>query len=107
VSLCHRNGLLLVQVSGLHGAGKPPGPGASAGNHWIHVHLAGDQEPTGALRALTGNPALTVLIRPDRVVAATGTQAAPLRLPWSIPASPVRPPGRAISSPSNVTNPVT
>ena len=107
VSLCHRNGLLLVRVSGLHGAGKPPGPGASAGNRWIQVHLAGDQEPTGALRALTANPALTVLIRPDRVVAATGTQAAPPRLPWSIPASPVPPPGRAISSPSNVTNPVT
>ena len=103
VSLCHRNGLLLVQFSGPHGAGNRQGPGAPATNRWIHARLAGDPEPS-ALRALTGNPALTVLIRPDRVVAATGTQAAPPRLPWSVPASPLPP--SAWRSPS-VTNPVT
>ena len=107
VSLCHRNGLLLVQFSGPHGAGNRQGPGAPAGSRWIHARLAGDREPPAALRAVTGNPALTVLIRPDRVVAATGTQAAPPRPPWSVPAAPVPPPSRAISSPPNVANPVT
>jgi 3-(3-hydroxy-phenyl)propionate hydroxylase len=106
VGLCHGNGLLLVRVSGPDGAGHPQEPGAP-GNRWIHVHLTGDQEPPGALRAVTGNPALTVLIRPDRVVAATGTQAAPPRPPWSVPAAPVPPSSRAISSPPNVTDPVT
>ena len=106
VSLCHRNGLLLVQFSGPHGAGNRQGPGAPATNRWIHARLAGDPEPS-ALRALTGNPALTVLIRPDRVVAATGTQAAPPRLPWSVPASPLPPSAWRSPSPPNVTNPVT
>jgi 3-(3-hydroxy-phenyl)propionate hydroxylase len=107
VGLCHRNGLLLVQFSGPHGAGNPQGPGAPAANGWVHVRLAGDQQLPGVLRALTGNPALTVLIRPDRVVAATGTQAAPPRLPWRIPASPIAPRNSTIPSPPNVTTLVT
>ena len=107
VGLCRRNGLLLVRLSGSPGAGNPQGSGATAGNRWVHVHLAGDQEPSGALRTITGNPALTVLIRPDGVVAAMGSRAALPGLTWSIPAGPVTPPSRAISSSPNVTNPVT
>jgi 3-(3-hydroxy-phenyl)propionate hydroxylase len=107
VGLCRRSGLLLVRFSGPHGAGKPQGSGAPAGNRWVHVRLAGDRRSPGALRALTANPALTVLIRPDRVVAAIGSRAGLPRLPWSIPAGPVPPPSRAISSSPNVTNPVT
>jgi 3-(3-hydroxy-phenyl)propionate hydroxylase len=96
VGLCRRNGLLLVRFSGPPGAGSPQGSGAPAGNRWVHVRLAGDREPSGALRALTANPALTVLIRPDRVVAAIGSRAGPPSLPWSIPAGPVhRPAGRS------------
>ena len=45
------------------------------------------------LRALAADPALTVLVRPDRVVADVGTRSRPPRLPWSIPAAaaPERP----------------
>jgi 3-(3-hydroxy-phenyl)propionate hydroxylase len=90
--LCHRTGLLLVRFSGSPGAGNPHGHGTQAGNPWMHIHLAGDQEPSGALRALTGNPALTVLIRPDRVIAAIGHRAGLPRLPWNIPDGPSRAP---------------
>ena len=107
VGLCRRNGLLLVRFSGSPGAGNPQGSGAPAGNRWVHVRLAGDREPSGALRALTGDPAFTVLIRPDRVVAAIGSRAGLPCLPWNIPAGSVTPPSRAISSSPNATNPVT
>ena len=48
--------------------------------------------PAG-LRALAADPALTVLVRPDRVVAAAGTRSRRPRLPWYIPAAagPERP----------------
>ena len=51
-----------------------------------------DATPAG-LRALVADPALTVLVRPDRVVAAVGTRSRPPRLPWYIPAAarPERP----------------
>ena len=67
-----------------------PGPGQDAG--WIDVRLADDAAPAG-LRALAADPALTVLVRPDRVVAAVGTRCRRPRLPWSIPAAagPERP----------------
>jgi 2-polyprenyl-6-methoxyphenol hydroxylase-like FAD-dependent oxidoreductase len=42
-----------------------------------------------------------------RTLCRAGTQAAPPRPPWSVPAAPVPPPSRAISSPPNVTTPVT
>ena len=59
---------------------------------WIDVRLAGDAPPAG-LRALAADPALTVLVRPDRVVAAAGTRSRLPRLPWYIPAAagPERP----------------
>jgi 3-(3-hydroxy-phenyl)propionate hydroxylase len=85
---CRRHGLVLVRIS-------PPGtepPGAQLDAGWIDVRLAGDAAPAG-LRALVADPALTVLVRPDRVVAAVGTRSRRPRLPWSTPAAagPERP----------------
>ncbi|HEY6478914.1 MAG TPA: bifunctional 3-(3-hydroxy-phenyl)propionate/3-hydroxycinnamic acid hydroxylase, partial [Streptosporangiaceae bacterium] len=82
---CRRHGLVLARISA-PGTGTPPGPGAQQDADWIDVRLAGDATPAG-LRALAADPALTVLVRPDRVVAAVGTQSRLLRLPWSIPAA--------------------
>jgi hypothetical protein len=80
---CRRHGLVLARISA-PGTGTPPGPGARPDADWIDVHLAGDAAPAG-LRALAADPALTVLVRPDRVVAAAGTRSRLPRLPWNIP----------------------
>jgi 3-(3-hydroxy-phenyl)propionate hydroxylase len=88
---CRRHGLVLARISA-PGTGTPPGPGAQQDAGWIDIRLAGDAAPAG-LRALTADPALTVLVRPDRVVAALGTRSRLPRLPWYIPvaAGPERP----------------
>ena len=88
---CRRHGLVLARISA-PGTGTPPGPGAQQDDRWIDVRLAGDATPAG-LRAMAADPALTVLVRPDRVVAAAGTQSRLPRLPWNIPAAagPERP----------------
>ena len=88
---CRRHGLVLARISA-PGTGTPPGPGAQPDAGWIDVRLAGDAAPAG-LRALAADPALTVLVRPDRVVAAVGTRSRLPRLPWNIPAAagPERP----------------
>jgi 3-(3-hydroxy-phenyl)propionate hydroxylase len=85
---CRRHGLALARIS--TPGTEPPGPQQDAG--WIDVRLAGDPPPAG-LRALVADPALTVLIRPDRVVAAVETRSRQPRLPWNIPAAagPERP----------------
>jgi 3-(3-hydroxy-phenyl)propionate hydroxylase len=79
---CRRHGLVLARISTPET--EPPGTQQDAG--WIDVRLAGDAPPAG-LRALAADPALTVLIRPDRVVAAVGTRSRRPRLPWYIPAA--------------------
>ena len=88
---CRRHGLVLARISA-PGTGTPPGPGAQRDAGWIDVRLAGDAAPAG-MRALVADPALTVLVRPDRVVAAVGTRCRLPRLPWYIPAAagPERP----------------
>ena len=85
---CRRHGLVLARIS--TPGTEPPGTQQDAG--WIDVRLAGDAPPAG-LRALAADPALTVLVRPDRVVADVGTRSPRPRLPWSIPAAagPERP----------------
>jgi len=88
---CRRNGLVLVRISA-PGTGAPPEPAAQQDAGWIDVRLAGDTAPAGLL-ALAADPALTVLVRPDRVVADVGTRSRRPRLPWNIPAAagPERP----------------
>jgi hypothetical protein len=85
---CRRHGLVLARISAP--GTEPPSTQQDAG--WIDVRLAGDAAPAG-LRALVADPALTVLVRPDRVMAAVGTRSRRPRLPWSIPAAagPERP----------------
>jgi hypothetical protein len=79
---CRRHGLILARIS-TRGT-EPPSTQQDAG--WIDVRLAGNAPPAG-LRALAADPALTVLVRPDRVVAAVGTRSRLPRLPWNIPAA--------------------
>jgi len=85
---CRRHGLVLARISAP--GTEPPDIQPDAG--WIDIRLAGDAPPAG-LRALAADPALTALIRPDRVVAAVGTRSRPPRLPWNIAAAarPERP----------------
>jgi 3-(3-hydroxy-phenyl)propionate hydroxylase len=89
---CRRHGLVLARISRPSDTGTPPGPGAQPDAGWIDVRLAGDAPPAG-LRALAADPALTVLVRPDHVVAAVGTRSRLPRLAWNIPAAagPERP----------------
>ena len=53
------------------------------------------------MRALTANPALTVIVRPDRVTAAAGTRYRPPRLPWHNPATAGRGHAAATHPPAN------
>jgi hypothetical protein len=90
VEFCRRHGLVLVRISA-SGTGAPAGPDAN----WADVRLAAGQA-TG-LRALTARPALTVIVRPDRVIAAAGTRYRLPRQPWHIPATAAR--GHAATHP--------
>jgi hypothetical protein len=105
---CRRHGLVLTRISRASGAGAPPGPGAQPDAGWIDARLAGDAAPAG-LRALIADPALTVLVRPDRVVAAVGTRSRLPRLPWYIPASagPERPATASLAAHPESASPVT
>jgi 3-(3-hydroxy-phenyl)propionate hydroxylase len=86
VDFCHRNGLALVRVSTTAG-------GADRSADWIDARLA-DCAPPSGIRALAVNPALTVIVRPDRVIAAVEPLLRPPRLPWTVPATS-QPPTRA------------
>jgi hypothetical protein len=66
---CRRHGLVLVRISSTSGTDTPAGPGPGEDATWIDVRLAGDAPPAG-MRALVADPALTVIVRPDRVIAA-------------------------------------
>lgn len=71
--LCRRLGITLVRVTRADpGTTDPP---------WVDVHL-----PPGCatgLQALIDDPSLTVLVRPDRAIAAVATRSRPPRLPWT------------------------
>ena len=94
---CRRHGLILVRISSTSGTDTPPEPGAGEDADWIDVRLAGDAPPAG-MRALVADPALTVIVRPDRVVAAVELRYRLPRLPWYVPASAV--PGYPAPAPS-------
>ena len=89
VDFCRRHGLVLVRISSSHAAGTPGRPAADPDAGWIDVRLAGERRPAGlrALAVLGSNPALTVVVRPDRVVAAAEPRCRLPRLPWPIPAT--------------------
>ena len=57
-----------------------------------------DERRPAGMRALTADPALTVIVRPDRVVAAVEPRHRLPRLPWYVPASAV--PGYPAPAPS-------
>ena len=83
---CRRHGLALVRVSG---TGTPPRTGADPDAGWIDVRLTGDGRSAvpQALTALRSNPALTVIVRPDRVIAAVTPRHRMPYPPWPIPAA--------------------
>jgi len=83
---CRRHGLALVRVSG---TGTPPPTGAGPDAGWIDVRLTGDGRSAvpQALTALRSNPALTVIVRPDRVIAAVTPRHRMPYPPWPIPAA--------------------
>ena len=89
VDFCRRHGLVLVRISSSHAAGTPGRPAADPDAGWIDVRLAGERRPAGlrALAVLGSNPALTLVVRPDRVVAAVAPRCRLPRLPWPIPAT--------------------
>ncbi len=89
VDFCRRHGLVLVRISSSRAAGTPGRPAAGLDAGWIDVRLAGERRPAGlrALAVLGSNPALTVVVRPDRVVAAVAPRCRLPRLPWPIPAT--------------------
>src|SRR5271165_5136502 len=94
---CRRHGTVLVRISSTSGTDTPAGPGAGEDADWIDVRLAGDALPAG-MRALVADPALTVIVRPDRVVAAAEPRHRLPRLPWYVPATAV--PGYPAPAPS-------
>ncbi len=79
--LCRRQQLLLVQVSGWPEHSSPPHSRGPTEDDRVVVRLAGDRSP-GLLADLIRNPALAIVVRPDRVIAAAGSGARPPRLPW-------------------------
>ena len=83
---CRRHSLVLVRITG---TGTPPRAGADPDAGWIDVRLAGDGRPAvpQALTALRSNPALTVIVRPDCVVAAVTPRHRMPYPPWPVPAA--------------------
>ena len=86
---CRRHGLALVRISSSPGTGAPGRSGVDPDGGWIDVRLAADRRPA-CLQALAANPALTVIVRPDRVIAAVEPQCRLPRLPWPTPAAATR-----------------
>ena len=96
---CSRHGLALLRIGSSPGTGTP---GADPDADWTGVRLADDRWPA-CLQALTADPALTVIVRPDRVIAAVEPECRLPRLPWTAPATatPAYPaPARPTSRPS-------
>ena len=96
---CRRHGLALVRISSTPGTQTPGGPGPQQDTGWIDVRLAGT--PPAGMRALAAYPALTVIVRPDRVIAAAGTRCRLPHLPWHIPATTARGQAAATHPPAN------
>jgi 3-(3-hydroxy-phenyl)propionate hydroxylase len=78
---CRRHGLVLVRIGSARTS-----PQARTDSGWIDVCPADDDRPA-LMRALWSNPALTVIVRPDRVVAAVAPRYRTPHQPWAVPAS--------------------
>ncbi len=84
--LCDRYGIQLLRVRPETTPDEPAWPcssGARQPDRWIEVRLAGG-ELSGPMRALVADPALAVLVRPDRVIAAAAAGCQPPVVPWPI-----------------------
>jgi hypothetical protein len=77
VDLCKRYGLLLLRIRAAAGPDEAP-------RDWIDVRLTGKGQPSDVLHALTADPGLAIIVRPDRVVAAVAVRCRPPEVPWSI-----------------------
>ncbi len=99
VDLCRRHRLLLVKVSDTAGSAPGAAAGAPAADGWAEVCLD-DGGGAACFQALTRGPGLTIIVRPDRVIAAVATRGRLPRLPWSVPAAPVPRASQMIPRPS-------
>ncbi len=78
VDACRAHGILPIRLVGeVSGGGSDPVDGG-----WVTIQLTG---PGGGLRVLIDDPTLTVLVRPDRVIAAVTTRSRMPRPPWAAP----------------------
>jgi hypothetical protein len=87
---CERYGLALLRIRPGSVPQDNPMPlreaagGGARMTPWTDVWLpAGD--PAGPVRALLADPGLSVLVRPDRVIAAVAAGCRPPEVPWPIP----------------------
>jgi 3-(3-hydroxy-phenyl)propionate hydroxylase len=85
---CRLHRLLLVRVSGPPGTRHREQASPLATDEWASTRLTSPQE-CAALRALVDNPALAIIVRPDRVLAAVEPAYRVPRLPWHVPAETV------------------
>jgi 3-(3-hydroxy-phenyl)propionate hydroxylase len=88
VDLCRRHRLLLVKISDTAGSAPSAAAGAPAAGAWAEICLD-DDGGAACFQALTGSPGLTIIVRPDRVIAAVAPRGRQPHLPWSVPAAPI------------------
>jgi 3-(3-hydroxy-phenyl)propionate hydroxylase len=74
LALCHEHGITPVRITAE--------PDTSGDTAWVDAWLAPGR--TTRLQALVDDPSRTVLVRPDRVIAAVADRCQPPRLPWTI-----------------------
>jgi len=98
VDLCRRHRLLLVKISDAAGSAPGAAAGTPAAGGWAEV--CPDDDGSACFQDLTGDPGLTIIVRPDRVIAAVATRGRLPRLPWSVPAAPVPHTSQLIPHPS-------
>jgi hypothetical protein len=82
---CHWYGLVLVQISDTTPNTRiPRQPGTEPDTGRIGIRLVSGRRAAG-LQILAANPALAVIVRPDRVIAAVERRHRLPHLPWLIP----------------------